>query len=181
MSRAPETLLALLRSIPRRPTEQHLVPAIDALIEYASHSRQPAMSAAALIRSHAKAAGLSSAVALQLSASVTDHFRQARRREQREERDRRDHVPLTNAAAMLGEQPADLLAKLIDPAQRRLYGWPYWSGTMFMVPILACRAATRATFLDTLPPNEPAAIAATLPTWCRREGPGERVVPPTAA
>lgn len=132
------------------------------------------MAAAALIRSLRKAAVVDASVATRLSATVTEHFRQARRRADREARGKSDHVPLRAGAAMLGEDPADLLAKLIDPAQRRLYGWPYWSGTTFMLPILVCRAATRAAFLAGIPSGEPLPIAETLPAWCRRAGAGEQ-------
>lgn len=36
------------------------------------------------------------------------------------------------------------IAGVIDPARRRLYSWPYWSCATSMLPLLACRASTRA-------------------------------------
>ena len=174
MSRAPSDLLALLRQLPKRPTDEQLAPCVRAIIEYSNASRQPAMSAAALLRSQAKPLGLSKPAIERLRVVIGDHFRTARRRQAREERANREYVSQSVAARLLGEDQADLLAKLIDPVQRRLYGWPYWSGATFMLPLLACRAATRAAFLATLPEIEPAAIAQTLPPWCRREMPGDR-------
>lgn len=174
MSRAPASLRATLSALPKRPSDDDVAGAVEALIEYAAQSQYPAMAAAALIRSLRKASVVESKVAARLSATVTEHFRQARRRADRDARGKSDHVPLRAGAAMLGENPADLLAKLIDPAQRRLYGWPYWSGTAFMLPVLACRAATRAAFLAGIPAAEPLPIAETLPPWCRRAEAGEQ-------
>lgn len=173
MSRAPASLRATLSALPKRPTDDDLLPAREALIDYAAHSQYPAMAAAALIRSLRKASAVDTTVAARLSSSITEHFRRLRRRAERDARGKSDHVPLRTAAAMLGEAPAELLSKLIDPAQRRLYGWPYWSGTAFMLPVLACRAATRAAFLAAIPAAEPLPIAETLPPWCRRAGVGE--------
>lgn len=181
MSRAPSTLLAQLRQLPKRPSDAQLEPCIGALISYASSARQPAMSAAALLRSQGRALGLARPVVERLSAMVTEHFREARRRQDREERGKSEHLPLKAAARVLGEEEAVLRAKLIDPRQRRLYGWPYWCGMTFMVPLLACRAETRASYLATLPAVEPAAISETLPPWCRREPAGETPAAPVGA
>ena len=167
-SRPPH--LAALYDLPRRPSEQQIAAAAEQLVAHALRSkvRVPTKSIGAVLRSHRgpEAANLSPSVVASLTAIASRLLPPTVAPPEPV----REHLPLRAAAKYLDEKADGLRARLADPSQRRLYGWPYWDGEDFRLPLTALRAESRAVYLAALPEREPDAIAATLPTWCRRQG-----------
>jgi hypothetical protein len=81
------------------------------------------------------------------------------------------------AARLTGQSLKTLLQQLKSPAYRRLYGWPIWRGNSWGFVREAVDPSTSRQYLATLPDQEPAAIAALLPSWCERAPEIEREVP----
>lgn len=57
--------------------------------------------------------------------------------------------------------------RLATEEGRRSLAWPWFDGARWRIPRAAVDANTRAAFLATLPPEEPAAHRATLPVYLR--------------
>lgn len=144
--------------------------AAELLVSHVLNSRKavPLKSIAALLRAHRTDARLSARVVEDLTARAAELLPAPTAATTLVER---EHVPTRVAAKLVGEDPNALHQRMICPDMRALYGWPFWDGHQFRFPLLALRAGTRPTFLSSLPAVEPAPIAVTLPTWCRRQAP----------
>ena len=159
---------ALLGALPTRPTGGDLDPVVEELARACQQRAQPRKSLALHLRN---ARGLAPAAVLgEISERVIEVL------------DRRACLPaaprptiagawvdLPEAARILGLQRATLTERLKAPEYRHLYGWPHWDGHQWWFSSAALDPAARAEFMARLPGREPAAHAAMLPPWCRRQ------------
>lgn len=60
------------------------------------------------------------------------------------------------------------LTDWLEEVQGRMrLGWPWWDGHRWRIAEPAINPSTRATYMATLPLEEPPLHVATLPAWCK--------------
>jgi hypothetical protein len=160
-------LLDLLRSLPEHPTQAELEPLAQALIAKAGPKPYPLKSVAATLRTHRKTILISDDTVRRLCCRAGEILEEQRRLALAPAETAAEYCGEHAAAALLGDEPARLRRRMIEPAQRRAHGYPLWDGSEFRFPLAALRAETRSTYLASLPGAEPAPEH--LPDWCRRE------------
>jgi hypothetical protein len=75
---------------------------------------------------------------------------------------------IDTAAAAYGLLPKTLAGRLHFVRWRRLYGWAFWDGHCWNLPIAAFDPVARGDFLARQPADEPAAHVRMLPSWCEK-------------
>jgi hypothetical protein len=161
-------ILPLLRQVASpSATAADLEAAVAALLERAAARQHPLKAAAALLRTHRDAAGLTEP----LEAALMERVGAWHRARQREAAPiattaTAEYCGEEQAAAILGISAAVLRTQLGDPLRRRAYGYPEWNGTEFRFALAAVRTETKHGFLAALPEREP--LEELLPDWCRR-------------
>jgi hypothetical protein len=162
-------LILLLDALPVSPTKSDLDAVVAALRGKCGTARYPLKSAAATLRQHRGSCSLSreaeQAIMARLRAEL-DVQRAVGRAASPAAATSPEYVDEVGAAALLGLSPVELRRLMVDPAQRRAHGWPLWNGSGFRYPLIALKAATRASFVAGLPAQEP--FEDLLPEWCRR-------------
>lgn len=177
---SPEQRFKILaRSLPESPSEMELVEIAQALAAAAERATEsPGRKAALLVRHHLSAR-VAAATAARVRTMATNLLPDVPR-----------HAPaippeptwvtLEQAALILGQPAAYLLARLPDPVWRRAWGWPRWVGPSrrnWHFARAAVDGATAAAVLATQPVEEP---PYPLPPWCHAAASTEGPAPSDA-
>jgi hypothetical protein len=155
------TLAALHAESP----EADLDRAAETLAVAAAPSRQPRKAVAALLRHH-------------MPARCPDWVCEAVRRKAHTFLDHQSSGSTTpdtdagwsttgEAARILRVRERELRTRLKARSYRQGLGWPWWTGTRWLVPTAALKPGSRAAFINAQPDEEP--HPGLLPEWCDRE------------
>jgi hypothetical protein len=158
------SIVDLLRGLPARPSPQALEPVAQALADKAAEKRVPLKSVAATLRTHGGHVRLSKATVAELTRRAGDILAESRRDNLPTEKP--EYCGEERAAILLDLRLDNLRRLLIDPGQRRLVGYPYWTGSESRFPLAALRSETHHDYVAALPDHDP--LPELLPPWCRR-------------
>lgn len=167
MPRLPD-FRARLAAVPEDATPADLAPLAAELAMRCSAERYPRKSVAAALRHAHSLAPEATVEALRKAVESVI-----------EEQDGENDVPvaevsepflgIAEAARRLNLSVKTLTERLREVRYRRLYGWPWWDGHQWNFSPAPLDPTGRATYMASLPLEEPAAHTVMLPPWCARE------------
>jgi hypothetical protein len=167
-------------ALPRTTTDQELAALADDIARECAAKPKPRV-AAATVWVHARRRSACEEVVTRLKAMVDERLDHAAgvAPPAPPAAPREGFSDVETAAIAYGLRKDTLAERLRYVRWRRLYGWAFWDGHSWQLPVAAYDLILRNAFLSQQPAEEPGAHVRLLPSWCERVD-GEGIPRPVA-